>query len=279
MDWGKIKKTGIDVGTKIGSGIFHGAHKLLAKKAGDPQEALYANKPQPQAMQFNPSAMNNPGLSVQPKTKEPKMGPLYNVRKLATQVLSARVPRAVQQPVQAGPTPTEMPRMPVEVTPTVTPEAGKTRIISDSGWKKVEKSAGVPEFFDYEQYRKSGSYVPAQPPREMAQLIYEEFPQEATKAALAASTESGFNPNAYNFNSGAKGMYANSQDYGLFQINDVTLKDYMRRFPKQVKALGINSVEDLRDPRKNAKMAKLIRQYQGWGAWYGPKNRGFQITD
>lgn len=116
MDWEKIKKTGIDIGTKLGSGLFHGAHKLLAKKVGDPQEALYANKPQSQAMQFNPSAMNNPGLSVQSETKKPKMGPLYNVGKLATQVLSARVPKVVQQPVQAAPTPTEMPRMPVEVT-------------------------------------------------------------------------------------------------------------------------------------------------------------------
>lgn len=60
-----------------------------------------------------------------------------------------------------------------------------------------------------------------------------------------------------------------SVDRGLFQINSNTFADYQRRMGGQLKKLGINSYEDMFDPAKNAKMAKIILENQGYGAWFG----------
>lgn len=60
-----------------------------------------------------------------------------------------------------------------------------------------------------------------------------------------------------------------SIDRGLFQINSNTFADFMRRHGNEMQAVGINSFDDMFDPRKNALMAKLIEEEQGYGAWYG----------
>lgn len=130
-----------------------------------------------------------------------------------------------------------------------------------------------PRSFDFEPYRVSGDFTPPPMPDYLAKLVWDMFPNEATKAALTLGTENlGYNPNAYNYNSDGTG------DYGMAQINSGTLADFLKRKPNTMRRIGVSSVEDLRDIVKNLQMAKLIREEQGWGAWYGPKNRGFDIA-
>jgi len=58
-------------------------------------------------------------------------------------------------------------------------------------------------------------------------------------------------------------------DRGLFQINSATFDDFMQRKGKQLRSMGINSFDDMFDPEKNAAMAKMIYDQQGWDGWYG----------
>ncbi len=128
-------------------------------------------------------------------------------------------------------------------------------------------------YFNYEPYRKSGNFKPSQPPPKIATSIWKEFPNEATQAALVAATENQrFDPNAYNFNPKDK-----SGDYGIMQVNNRTLEDTQKYYPNTTKRMGVSSVEDLKNPEKNIKLSKLIKNRLGWGAWYGPKNKGFDL--
>jgi hypothetical protein len=172
--------------------------------------------------------------------------------KLGTQIQA----KAESTPTPARPTATPIPTG----TPLPTPKVG------------------MPMYFNYDKYRKSGSYVPPQPPPELAKQIVDTFPNEATQAALVASTENGrFDPNAYNYNGNATGRFKGSGDYGVMQINNVTMQDYLRSHPKEMARIGISTPEDLKNPKKALEFSKLISQVQGWGAWYGPKNKGFEI--
>jgi len=60
-----------------------------------------------------------------------------------------------------------------------------------------------------------------------------------------------------------------SLDRGLFQINSDTFDDFMKRKGDILKANGINSYDEMFDPYKNALMAKIIHDEQGFRAWYG----------
>lgn len=71
------------------------------------------------------------------------------------------------------------------------------------------------------------------------------------------------NPRAENRNNDG------SIDRGLFQINSNTFADFQRRKGDLMAQAGIRSYEDMFDPAKNAKMAKIIKDEQGWAAWYG----------
>lgn len=59
-----------------------------------------------------------------------------------------------------------------------------------------------------------------------------------------------------------------SIDRGLYRINSYTFKDFMRRKKGTLEKNGIYSYEDMYDPAKNIRMAKIIYDEQGWGAWY-----------
>ena len=127
--------------------------------------------------------------------------------------------------------------------------------------------------FDVEPFRKSGNYQIPKMPASLATKIWDMFPNEATQAAIVLGTENAsYDPKAYNWN-----PKDNSGDYGLAQINSRTLADRMKYEPQNVEATGVSNVYDLHDPEKNLKMMKLIRKSQGWNAWYGPKNRGFEL--
>lgn len=68
-----------------------------------------------------------------------------------------------------------------------------------------------------------------------------------------------------------------SRDSGLFQINSRTYADYEARMPEKLRALDINSYEDMFDPYKNMDMAYLIWNYQGYRAWAGFNSGIYQI--
>jgi len=121
------------------------------------------------------------------------------------------------------------------------------------------------------------------PPAEDVPLFQEFFPQEATSAAIGAFNESMYNPEAGRIGSigplelgtyNATGTKAGTEDVGYFQHNVgqptqkeingkeniSTLTDYLRRYPKEMKKMGINEPKDLLDKRKNFAFMKLIRE-------------------
>lgn len=110
-----------------------------------------------------------------------------------------------------------------------------------------------------------------QPPQEVGNALRKYFPNEATQSAIAAWSESGYSPQAQGKNRDG------SLDRGLMQINSNTFADYKRRMPGIMEQYGIKSYEDMYDMIKNIQMANLIRKYQGWDAWYGPGNQGFDL--
>jgi soluble lytic murein transglycosylase-like protein len=75
------------------------------------------------------------------------------------------------------------------------------------------------------------------------------FGSEAPYATRIAICESGLNPTAY----------SRTHDIGLFQINQVNWGWIRAEFGY--------TFEDLKDPYKNARVAKVIRDRAGWRAW------------
>ncbi len=132
---------------------------------------------------------------------------------------------------------------------------------------------------DYAPYVANQAAVNVKWPKGMPQvspetlgLLMEYFPEDATRAAITILSESGDNPQARN-DSNKDG----SIDLGLGQINSDTFADYQRRMGKKMGDMGINSYQEMVDPRKNIQMMDLIQQYQGWPAWYGPRDTGFKL--
>ena len=139
----------------------------------------------------------------------------------------------------------------------------------------VPSNSMLNDFGDFNQYRVSGNYEIPKMPDEIAEQVKETFGKEAGRAAIVAGTENGrYDPTATNDNGGGRGV-----DLGIFQINSNTFNDFMRRKGKQFHAIGVDSFEDLQDPVKNIKAAKIIYDEQGWNAWYGPRNRGYNVYD
>jgi len=126
--------------------------------------------------------------------------------------------------------------------------------------------------FDFAPYRQSGNFEIQQPPSSLGSAMRDIWGKDAEKAAVVAGTENpSYDPQATGVNKDG------STDTGLFQINSNTLKDFQRRKPKQLQEAGITSLEDLKDPIKNMKAARIIYQEQGWKAWYGPKDKGYNV--
>ena len=59
-----------------------------------------------------------------------------------------------------------------------------------------------------------------------------------------------------------------SIDRGLYRINSNTFADFHRRKKSLLQKNGITSYRDMYEPTLNIKMAKIIYDEQGWGAWY-----------
>jgi hypothetical protein len=140
--------------------------------------------------------------------------------------------------------------------------------------QQPQPAEGSP-LFDFEPYQKTGNWEVQQPPSQLGAALRQVFgDDDAEKAAIVMGTENpAFDPGAvYENDNGSK-------DTGLFQVNSNTLADFLRRKPKQMAAIGVDGEEDLVDPMKNMKVAKLILDEQGWGAWNAPKNKGYSLVD
>ena len=112
-----------------------------------------------------------------------------------------------------------------------------------------------------------------QPPDDIGEILRERFPDEATQAAVVAQTESDYNPDAVGGpNPGG------SIDTGLMQINSDTFQDFFDRKKHLLEEYGITDYSQMKNPILNAAMAKIIKDEQGGGAWYGPKDKGYDIT-
>jgi hypothetical protein len=126
--------------------------------------------------------------------------------------------------------------------------------------------------YDFAPYRQSGNFEIKQPPQALGSAMRDIFGDKAERAAVIAGTENpSYDPNATHVNKNG------SIDYGIFQVNSNTLQDFIRRKPRKMQEIGVNSPDDLKDPIKNMKTAKLIYDEQGPGAWYGPKGKGYSV--
>jgi hypothetical protein len=126
-------------------------------------------------------------------------------------------------------------------------------------------------------------YTFQEPTGPLAQAFRDYIPKEATQAAVAFWAENAthpYDPEGYNFNTpGDKQVtpgFEGSGDYGPGQINSKTLTDYLMTDPKQMAEIGVSTVEDLKNPIKAVRFAKIIKDHQGWGAWKGWKNKGIE---
>lgn len=202
-------------------------------------------------------------ITISVSDKPPETKSLFNPLKslhdaiFGEQILSP-IPDSYTQPKIPSPSPT------VKATPTTLPTATLTPTPTKA---PAVQQQGLPP-----GVKSTRGVVPSEPPPEISSVIDSVFGNKAPIAKIVAFSENGrYNPTATNTNTDG------SVDVGIFQINSNTFADYVRRMPQVLESLGINSFDDMKDPKKNAQMAALIHKYQGWNAWYGPRNRGFVI--
>lgn len=160
-----------------------------------------------------------------------------------------------------------------KITPTPTPKYLIPKVKSEPYRHKFEysKYANIPE----------GVNIP-QPPPDKGQLMMEEFDPkgEATRAAVVAASEylskpfNDFQPQEWQKNN--DGTF----DRGYFHSNTKTFNDLLKKFPKQMAAIGATKHEDVYKPRIATKIAGLTKEYEAkagakpWSWWYGWKDKG-----
>lgn len=116
-----------------------------------------------------------------------------------------------------------------------------------------------------------------QPTAEQTARIRQISPNDATRSAILKLTESNYQdyPKDYTGNTNK------TIDRGPNMINSATF-NWLSTHPNYgpvLRAQGINTFDDMTDPLKNEIMMDVIRQVQGYGAWYAPKNKGFNILN
>jgi|YNPMSStandDraft_2_1061718.scaffolds.fasta_scaffold17307_2 hypothetical protein len=131
----------------------------------------------------------------------------------------------------------------------------KTPVVENLNDKVVVKN--IPSKKSYEE---KISY----PKQVISSIIDYVFKDEADNMRLVLKGENAsWNPKAININKDG------SVDRGLFQINSNTFYDFKRRYPEKFKKYNINTFDDMDNPLKNALVAKMILDEQGYKAWYG----------
>jgi hypothetical protein len=102
--------------------------------------------------------------------------------------------------------------------------------------------------------RRPNQQVVKYSPREIMQIIREEWPDELEERAIQiAGRESKLNPRAIGIPNGCC--------YGLFQI-------YYRWHKTWLPSVGVENTSQLLDPRLNARAAfHMYKRNNGWGPW------------
>ena len=127
---------------------------------------------------------------------------------------------------------------------------------------------------DGKETKNRPNFQPSQPPAHIAEIIRQNFPKEATTAALVAGTENAtYDPRRPDNINIAGGI-----DRGIFQINSDTFNGLMKRKAPELQARGIFSFDDMYDPSKNAQVARMIFDEGGWGRWFGWQSTGYDIN-
>lgn len=234
-----------------------------------------------------------------PRDIKNKIGaiPEYISKKLDFSTPISPIPTGVGTKVMPTntPKPTVTPSPTITPTPTVTPTAAPRKSFFSFLNRPSPTPTATPTpapkpeyvpYFDFNKYAnipKEYQASLAQPSGQLGREIMTNFDKtgEATPAALTALSENMSQPystEGYNFNTpGDKRVtpgFEGSGDYGPWQINSKTMEDYIRRFPRQTAAIGIRSVADLKDNIKSTKLARMIWNTQGAGAWKGWVNKG-----
>jgi len=197
-------------------------------------------------------------------------------------------PTSASQKKTVRPSPTFFPTATPTRIPTRLPTATRTPIPSTTPAPQVPGRT-----FDFSEYTISkpgfeGKTIP-QPPQDIANIIWEIFGSrnEATPAAAVAWSENGlYNPNAVG---APNDDYNQSRDYGIFQVNSNTFNDLWQRRPVEMKQIGAYTLEDLKNPLKNAQVSELIRKDEKWagsipwGRWFGwqppPRGKGINLQE
>ena len=172
----------------------------------------------------------------------------------------------------------------VPVTPESTIQIGGSQPLPTPVPTTVPSITPTPQgrILDVAKYQGVSPTAIPLPNQDIQDIIWEQFPNEATQGAVALAGENaGFRTTATNPNN--DGTF----DYGLFQNNSKTLKDLLskQRYAADLKAAGINSPEDVQgSAEKSALASKITRKYEedagaspfSW--WYGWQNKGYNIA-
>jgi hypothetical protein len=141
-----------------------------------------------------------------------------------------------------------------------------------------------PYIVDQSKINKNYPQGLPQPSLEQKQRILSISPEDATRSAILKIAETGgFNdyPEDYTGNTNK------TIDRGPNMINSGTFYDMWNKegtikgtYPHRERMInrGITSFEDMKDPVKNEKMMDLVRKAQGYEAWYGPEDKGFNLS-
>lgn len=131
-----------------------------------------------------------------------------------------------------------------------------------------------PFYFNFDKYKNTTGFKPQQPPKPIADIIRKHFPNEATTAALLASTENAlYNPKADGINTDQ------SIDRGIFQINSNTFNGLRARRTREMDAIGANSYDQMYDPELNTQVARMVYDEGGLGRWFAWQDKGYDLMD
>jgi len=117
----------------------------------------------------------------------------------------------------------------------------------------------------------SQRWIPRTPFDKDIETIFGKKAREAKQVLKYQTPEGRFVGENTQFIFGSEGDWTNPEtgitDRGLYRISSKTFQDFMIRKPKLLQANEIYSYDDLLDPIKNIRMAKIIYDEQGWRAW------------
>jgi hypothetical protein len=128
-------------------------------------------------------------------------------------------------------------------------------------------SAPTPTPVERADYR---TWVPEIPYEEAVLTAWGSLTPQAKQVLKWQDENGAYHGENQSFDANVENMNNNgTRDRGLFQINEGSFNDFMRRRKTKLEAAGIKSFDDMFNPLLNARMAKIIYDEQGWDAWYG----------